>query len=108
MWSKVSRHARGYDWKWERLRIRILERDCYLCHCPDCQGGALRVTPAHEVDHIIPKAQGGQDDPANLRAINRECHKRVTMFQRGHVPREHPQIGRDGYPVRADRSPGGG
>jgi len=34
---------------------------------------------AHEVDHIIPKAQGGTDDPGNLRAINRDCHRAKTQ-----------------------------
>lgn len=36
---------------------------------------------AHEVDHIIPKAEGGTDSPNNLRAINRDCHRRKTQAE---------------------------
>lgn len=95
-WSKESRHARGYGKDWDKLRKRILERDNYLCQCPDCLGGAKRVKVATEVDHIKPKAQGGTDDPANLRAVNHDCHVKLTQLQNGHKPR--PQIGPDGWP----------
>lgn len=55
-WSKTSRQSRGYGAHWDKLRAQILERDCHLCQCPDCQGGKVRALPAHEVDHIKPKA----------------------------------------------------
>jgi 5-methylcytosine-specific restriction protein A len=73
-----------------------MERDHYLCQCPEC---AKRQVPlvAHEVDHIKPKAEGGTDDESNLRAVNRECHKRITKLQTGYKPR--PQIGADGWPL---------
>ena len=64
------------------MRIAILNRDCGICQCDDCRANG-RVRPAHEVDHIIPKAKGGTDDPSNLRAINHECHKRKSMRDRG-------------------------
>jgi len=103
-WSKESRHARGYGAKWDKLREQILQRDGYLCHCPDCQGGKLRALPAHEVDHIKPKAwfrsgraKGNPDDPSNLRAVNRDCHKKLTTLQKGHRPAV--RIGRDGFPM---------
>ena len=67
----------GYGWAWQKLREQILKRDGYRCRCDDCAAsGAL--LPAHEVDHRIPKAQGGTDDPSNLCAINRECHARKS------------------------------
>jgi hypothetical protein len=28
---------------WQLLRLQVLERDCYICHCPDCLGGAEGV-----------------------------------------------------------------
>ena len=66
-----SRHERGYGWTWEQLRERILERDCGLCiPCKD-QG---IVTIASAVDHKIPKAEGGTDDPSNLQSICDPCH----------------------------------
>lgn len=95
-WSKESRHKRGYGTAWDKLRLTILKRDNYLCQCPQCKAED-RVTPANEVDHIRPKAQGGTDDPENLRAINHDCHTRVSLQQRGvRIPQ---QIGRDGWPV---------
>ena len=50
---------------WQRTRRRILERDGYRCQIPDvhrCTGYAT------EVDHIVPRAQGGPDRDDNLRA----------------------------------------
>jgi 5-methylcytosine-specific restriction protein A len=62
---------------WRRLREQILRRDNYLCQCDECRKtGAVRE--AHEVDHIIPLARGGSDEPHNLRAINRACHAAKT------------------------------
>lgn len=71
---------RGYGYKWQVLRKRVLERDGYLCQCEEC-AKKLMPLPAHEVDHIIPKSQGGKDNLDNLRAINRECHKRKTQIE---------------------------
>lgn len=51
-----SRHQRGYGAKWDKLRVRILKRDKYLCQ--ECLR-AGRVTEAKTVDHIIAKAHGG-------------------------------------------------
>jgi 5-methylcytosine-specific restriction protein A len=75
---------------WRRKRERILERDKYLCKCTECIKNNL-LTPADEVDHIIPISQGGSDDDSNLAAINHECHKRKTaaehpamQFRNGH------------------------
>lgn len=96
-WSKESRHARGYGTSWDKLRLVILRRDNYLCQCPDCLGGEKRIRPATEVDHIKPKAEGGTDAESNLRAVNSECHKRLTALQNGYTPR--PQIGTDGWPI---------
>lgn len=72
-----NRHERGYGSDWVRLRVLILRRDNYLCQCSECQRTG-RVLPATEVDHRIPKAEGGTDEPHNLCAINVECHKRKT------------------------------
>jgi len=35
--------------------------------------------PAHAVDHIRPKSQGGTDDIENLRAICKACHQAKTQ-----------------------------
>jgi 5-methylcytosine-specific restriction protein A len=62
---------------WAKLREQILRRDGYLCRCEECRRtGAVRA--ADEVDHVIPLARGGTDDPSNLQAIARECHRMKT------------------------------
>lgn len=83
---RPSRHVRGYGTEWDKLRLRILERDRYLCQCKDCKGGEIRTRPASEVDHIVSKAEwqvlhgslDGVDADANLQAINALCHRRKT------------------------------
>lgn len=66
---------------WERIRQRILRRDCGLCHCDECVRNN-RTLPAHEVDHIVELDDGGTDDDSNLRAINRDCHVLKTAQAR--------------------------
>lgn len=73
--TRGNRHERGYGSQWEKLRKAVLRRDSRLCQVCLQQG---RVTPANEVDHIIPKAKGGQDDPPNLQSICRPCHQAKT------------------------------
>jgi 5-methylcytosine-specific restriction protein A len=93
-WSRTSRHARGYGTEWNKLRLRILERDKYLCQSCLRTG---RVTAANIVDHIKPKAQGGTDDEENLEAICRPCHDDKTVRDSGGRPKQ--AIGADGWPV---------
>lgn len=65
--------------------MRILKRDCGLCQCEECKS-LHRLLPATQVDHRINKAEwlrqrgslAGVDDDSNLRAINKDCHKRKT------------------------------
>lgn len=95
-WPTTSRHERGYGAAWDRLRRRILRRDLYMCQCPECKGLGKTAT---EVDHIVPKGEGGTDDPTNLRAVNADCHKRITILQMGKTPRPRVIIGLDGFPV---------
>ena len=97
-WSKTSRRARGYGPEWDRLRLLVLQRDSYLCQCQQCRATG-RVTPANEVDHIIPKSRGGRDNLGNLQAINHDCHMRKTIMENGGQPRERVTIGEDGWPI---------
>ena len=103
-WSKESRQARGYGAHWVKLRLLVLKRDGYVCQCPDCQGGKLRIRSAHEVDHIKPKAwfktgkaTGDPDDLSNLRAVHRDCHKKLTPLGKGGKPAV--RVGLDGFPM---------
>jgi len=79
--ERGTRQQRGYGRAWERTRAAVLRRDRYLCQCEACKE-AKRLTVAHEVDHRIPKARGGTDDPDNLCAINRDCHRRKTAREK--------------------------
>lgn len=72
-WATRKGSGRGGR-PWRRLRDQVMKRDQYLCRCDECIRLA-RVREAHEVDHIVALAHGGTDEPANLRAINRDCHK---------------------------------
>lgn len=98
--GKGSRHERGYGSAWVKLRRNILDRDMHLCQPCLAKG---RPTPAPMVDHIVAKADGGTDDPSNLRAICSACHAAKTTAEghaaAGHTVRERRTIGPDGWPV---------
>ena len=77
-WSatrRASRHARGYGAEWDRARAKVMERDRGLCQ-PCARRG--HVVLARDVDHKVPKFEGGSDDEANLQAICADCHRVKT------------------------------
>ena len=66
--------ARPYDWKWQRFRLTILDRDHGLCQIR--LDGVCTIHAEH-VDHIIPLSEGGRRlDPHNCRASCRACNLR--------------------------------
>ena len=82
-WSKSNekkgiknRHDAGYGSWWDKLRLKILVRDRYLCQV--CLNLGV-MKEAKQVDHIVNKAIGGNNDPSNLQSICIECHKRKTQ-----------------------------
>jgi len=87
------------------LRLFVLQRDNGLCQCVRCKG--VFLTPADEVNHIVPKAdaqrkgwtQQQMDDPGNLQAVAHDCHLRITAEQQGKAYKPKVQIGVDGYPI---------
>ena len=98
--DKGSRHSRGYDSRWDRIRKLVLKRDNYLCQECMRQG---KLTPLcvkrydHAVDHIVPKVQGGTDDMDNLQSLCVPHHSEKTARDEGwKMPRI---VGPDGYPV---------
>ncbi|WP_425304587.1 HNH endonuclease [Sandarakinorhabdus limnophila] len=78
---------------WQRIRRAILAAEplCRLCLAKG------RVAVAVEIDHEVPLAKGGTDDPANLRPLCRDCHLDATCRQFGRRPK--PRIGNDGWPI---------
>lgn len=104
MWSKESRQSRGYGAAWDKIRLRILKRDCGICQ--PCRR-EHRLTPGNTVDHIINKAKAATlgwsqtqiDADTNLQTICDPCHKYKTKVERGFVPKA--ETGADGWPVDA-------
>ena len=104
VWGAKSRHERGYDYAWTKVRDEVMERDCGLCQV--CQR-AGRVTVASQVDHIISKANCARmkwtraqtDDKSNLQAICKPCHLVKTEEEQGKRKRPRTKIGADGWPV---------
>lgn len=76
-------HPRPLPPDWPTTRQRILTRDHGICHI--CQQPG-----ADQVDHRIPRWQGGPDTDNNLAAIHDDpCHKRKTAAE-GHRARYGP------------------
>ena len=55
---------RGYGSRWQRLRLLVLARDP-VCRHPGC------TELSTDVDHVVPKSQGGTDTMENLQGL---CH----------------------------------
>jgi 5-methylcytosine-specific restriction protein A len=64
---------------WVELRARVLRADPL---CVECRN-AGRLTPATEVDHVIPLMAGGGDDLSNLRGLCHACHTAKTATEQG-------------------------
>jgi ATP-dependent DNA helicase RecQ len=64
--------------EWEEIRRQVLRRDGY--QCVQCSAN-LREDGAH-VHHLLPRASGGSDEPANLVSLCPMCHAAV-----------HPHLG---------------
>ena len=71
----VNEHARTCGRERQRLRESILAAAGGLCQCDECRA-KKRARIASEIDHYVPLWEGGTDDPTNLRAISRVCHRR--------------------------------
>lgn len=69
--QKVSR--RGYGGGWRRLRLLILAGE------PLCRQCGRAAT---DVDHIVPRRDGGPDSAGNLQALCHRCHSSKTRSGR--------------------------
>jgi len=96
---------RGYGAAWRKIRNAAMRRDNWLCQ--PCQRNG-KVTAATECDHILPKSQGGTDDPENLQGICRECHQAKTEAEAAKAQgrRTKRTIGPDGWPAEQDSHTG--
>mgnify|MGYP003779313017 CR=1 FL=1 len=74
---------RGYGARWRKIRARKLARDP-LCEDPyGVHGTGGAVVEATEVDHIVPKRDGGSDRMENLQSLCKSCHSRKTALEDG-------------------------
>lgn len=65
--NRPSTSSRGYDRRWQALRLMVLRREPLCRRCSK---------PAQDVDHIRPMSQGGARlDPSNLQPMCRACHR---------------------------------
>ena len=73
---RPSRHQRGYDSDWERVRKMVLAKTPM---CVDCANEGRLGIPAIEVHHVIPisgnpKQDPNRLDPMNLVPLCEACH----------------------------------
>jgi 5-methylcytosine-specific restriction protein A len=62
-----SADQRGYGTAWRTLRAKLLRGSrCVVCGHPGSTDNPLSL------DHILPKARGGSDDPRNLQPLCRQ------------------------------------
>jgi len=68
----------GSGWAWSRIRRQVLERDGYRCVLCGWQPyvwiDAEFAKHELDIDHIVPLAEGGTSDLANLRTLCTTCH----------------------------------
>ena len=67
--------SKRYGRAWRRIRLQ------YIMLHPLCEQCVKenRLTPAEEVHHILPLANGGTHDDSNLMALCKSCHSRITI-----------------------------
>jgi len=68
---------RGYGADWQKRRAKQLLRHpaCQWKQAADTRPCGRRAT---DVDHIVPKVHGGDDEPANLQSLCAHHHRRKT------------------------------
>lgn len=71
-----------------------MNRDHWLC-VPCLKAG--KISDAIEVDHIVPRSQGGTNDLENLQSICGTCHEEKSVAESPNY-KERAVIGIDGAP----------
>lgn len=80
-WGGAKSSSALYGVRWRKLRASFLLRNPLCVHCRD----AGKITPANEVDHIIPH-RGDMEkfyDQSNLQGLCKPCHSRKTATEDG-------------------------
>jgi 5-methylcytosine-specific restriction protein A len=66
-----------YGAAWRKIRAAYIAAHPL---CEQCQR-AGRLTPAREVHHILPLAQGGTHEAGNLMSLCTACHSGITLAE---------------------------
>ena len=70
-----SAHSRGYDRRWQRVRLTFLKNHPFCNRCPSF---------AQEVHHVRPISEGGRKyDTTNLEQLCKRCHSSITAKAKG-------------------------
>jgi 5-methylcytosine-specific restriction endonuclease McrA len=83
---------------WPLRKARVLQRDFHRCQYVRYDTDRRCLAQATEVDHIIPRSEGGSDDESNLRAICEWHHLRKTGSEGGRASARARQARRDAAP----------
>jgi 5-methylcytosine-specific restriction enzyme A len=88
-----SANDRGYGSQWGTLRKIVLAeeplcRDIWGVHARDGE-----VVPTTDVDHIVPREQGGTDDRSNLQGLCHSCHSIKTAREDGGFGNRRSKVG---------------
>jgi len=67
--------SQRYGRAWRRIRALYIQAHPI---CEQCLSES-RLTPAEEVHHIVPLANGGTHDERNLMALCKSCHSKITI-----------------------------
>ena len=69
--ARHLKHSNGEEYIYHETYLKIQ-------HGPNKLGNPEDETIQFEVHHIIPRAKGGTDHPANLKLVCQKCHRKYT------------------------------
>lgn len=105
-YERVKRTVSLSSARWKLLRREALERDGGRCTWLD-EDGERCIEPARQVDHIVPTADGGEDEIGNLQSLCLRHHGMKTMLEvrdrPASTPRPKPEPARESKSVRRTR-----
>lgn len=71
--------SKRYGRRWRKIRKAFITANPL---CGECKRQG-KFTPAEEVHHIIPLAEGGTHNSDNLMSLCKSCHSRLTAKEGG-------------------------
>ena len=84
----VGGSRRAYGRRWRRLRLWLLRKRIWCADPFGHHAADGRPAIAEQVDHIVPRAAGGDDDASNLQCLCATCHSCKTVLCDGGFGRQ--------------------